>query len=129
MSNRGSQESSFVSSQTITVFDNLANETFTVVNTLQISQYRDHNNSNKDQDKDPQISDFNLYACIVDADVRHNYATLGVRFRESPIKAQTESNQVDTTSADAETTLKEDAVYINRYSNFDLFRQDHMRCK
>lgn len=73
----------FVASQTLTVFDNLENQTFTVVNNLQLSQYNDKTQSQKIRSNTMPFSDFNLYACIVDADVRHNYATLGVNYRET----------------------------------------------
>lgn len=74
----GPLHESFVSSQTSTVFNSLANQTFTVVNSLQLSQYNDNIESTPRQD-----GVYNLYACIVDADVRHNYATLGVHLRRA----------------------------------------------
>ena len=107
----------FVCSQSITVFDNLVNQTFTVVNSLQLSHY----NTNVEEEVEDVVDEpttgprassaqpelesnkmplialpqaatqddvdddklFSLYACIVDADVRHNYATLGVNFRRA----------------------------------------------
>ena len=72
---------SFTCSQTTTIFDNIVNQTFTVVNSLHLSQYNDQIGSSQgDSDK------FNLYACIVEADVRRNYVTLGVHFRQASNK-------------------------------------------
>lgn len=157
-------ENSFVCSKSTTIFDNLLNQTFTVVNSLKLSHYNDagfdvaessgsgpdsgndadadddaaasadpHHNDYEESHKTPLddvssssrlgllnmnddakdadrsaptngINDllvappltqsagrqpnsaavqYNLYACIVDADVRHNYATLGVNFRST----------------------------------------------
>lgn len=74
----GPSHESFVSSQTSTVYNSLANQTFTVVNSFQLSQYNDNIESTPRQD-----GVYNLYACIVDADIRHNYATLGVHLRRA----------------------------------------------
>lgn len=79
----------FVCSQSTTIFDNLVNQTFTVVQKLQLSQYNDSShlktvNEGNSGTKRGVGEDVNLYACVVDADVRHNYATLGVHFREAP---------------------------------------------
>jgi len=68
----------FVCSESTTIFDNLANQTFTVVNSLLLSSYNDVEGGIS-----TFSSHYNLYACIVDADVRHNYATLGVNLRET----------------------------------------------
>lgn len=76
----------FACSQTTTIFDNLVNQTFTVINSLHLSQYKDLPDTSllSSSDLNAQSNhDYNLYACIVDADVRHNYATLGVHFRQT----------------------------------------------
>lgn len=69
------------------------NQTFTVVNSLHLSQYDDQATLGPDADHEEPLPAgrgrplaapnprHNLYACIVDADVRHNYATLAVHFR------------------------------------------------
>lgn len=94
-----------MSSQTSTVFDSLANQTFTVVNSLQLSQYNDNidsssaaaaaatSSASSSSSPTPTPSSlrksdgvYNLYACIVDADVRHNYATLGVHLRRALVQ-------------------------------------------
>lgn len=75
----------FVCSQTTTIYDDLANQTFTVINKLHLSQYNDYGDLLELPDEarmSPQAS-YNFYACIIDADVRHYYATLGVYFKQA----------------------------------------------
>lgn len=98
MSDKQQKRKRFVCSESKTIFNNLSNQTFTVINSLQLSQYNDfvqqessslpmkdiHHNHRSRTGRMPG-GNFNLYACIVDADVRHNYATLGVHFRPNPI--------------------------------------------
>jgi len=128
----------FVCTKSTTVFDNLLNQTFTVVGSLKLSQFNDmemhkrkgqrkqmnsfgseapidisstarsmqkieprqrHRQSSliRGQQTGPQTgsgplfkplqynqAQYDLFACIVDADVRHAYATLGVNFRHAP---------------------------------------------
>lgn len=108
----------FVCSQSISIFDNLLNQTFTVVNNLKLSQFNDKielppppptsatasttkTTTTRDENDDdaanglpsplinPSDTDgglYNLYACFVDADIRHDYATLGVYFRQASAK-------------------------------------------
>lgn len=58
----------FVCTESCTIYDDLTNQTFTVINNLQLSQYNDQFDEN-----------LNLYACLVDADVRHQSASLAVQ--------------------------------------------------
>lgn len=81
-----------VLSQSITIFDNLVNQTFTVVNGLQLSQCvepagaRAYDLLGVDKRSgDTTSGQHNLYACMVDADVRHSFATLAVNYRTAPI--------------------------------------------
>lgn len=134
---------SFVASQTTTIFDNLDNQTFTVVSSLQLSQYNDVVEMETVKTNSlPMGSEYNLYACIVDADVRHNYATLGVHFRESPRKIPSEisrrlraksvlakSKSLDI--ANRESMMNKVAVEVptDSYANYDLFRENQLKCK
>lgn len=85
--------SSFVQSQSTSLFNNLANQTFTVVNNVQISMGAGLHDllqdpaakttraaAADDAGRRATGSSGNLFACIVDADVRHNFVTLGVNF-------------------------------------------------
>lgn len=122
-------EKPFVCSQTTTVFDNLMNQTFTVVNKLQLSQYSDLVDHGKTVRS--ISSNINLYACIVDADIRHNYATLGVHFREAPSKipqdiskrlqAQSAFLSMDQNDNNFDPVQKD----VESFTNFDLFRENH----
>lgn len=111
-----------MASQSVTIFDNLANQTFTVINSLQLSQYNDHVSDSGESSNigGSAISDFNLYACIVDADVRHNYATLGVRYIKTPRKVPILNPAF----------RPQQKSYLNqKYPSFDLFRQNQLRCE
>lgn len=136
---------SFVCSQTSTIFDNLINQTFTMVNSLQLSQYNDvveqetiRSNSFRDE------GDYNLYACIVDADVRHNYATLGVHLRQAPRKIPAEISKrlharsaVLTTSPEPISSsphmrlIRTNKIdHQQTYTNYDLYREaQKLHCK
>lgn len=74
----------FVSSLSTTIYDDLANQTFTVINKLHLSQYNDLIGDSSLAQVDRANRAYNLYACLVDADVRHHYATLGVYFKRAP---------------------------------------------
>lgn len=132
---------SFVSSQTTTIFDNLANQTFTVVSSLQLSQYNDK--SEHIEANSLPIGNFNLYACIVDADVRHNFATLGVHLRETPRKIPFEISQrlrarsiltksQKFSSLSNEPLIAESKqlpIELKSYPNYDSIRESHLQCK
>lgn len=140
------QPRSFVASQTKTIFDNLDNQTFTVVSSVQLSQYNDRVESETIKSAPPSMGgDYNLYACIVDADVRHNYATLGVHFRESPSKipseisrrllaksALTYSNSKSSDISKPDPTIARisgDVISTDSYANFNLLRDDQLKCE
>lgn len=136
---------SFVSSQTTTIFDNLDNQTFTVVSNLQLSQYNDRVKSETIESGSLSIEgDYNLYACIVDADVRHNYATLGVHFRESPSKISSEISRrfraksvLDSESKASDISDRQpglnrmpgEGIPANNFASFGLLRENQLKCK
>lgn len=135
---RSKSSSSFTCSQSTSIFDNLENQTFTVVSSLQLGQYNDIIESEaaiKPHSTIPR--NYNLYACIVDADVRHNYATLGVHLREKPSKIPFEiSKRLHARSVISKSELSKRATVQNMitskgkdHDKFDLFRQDHIRGK
>ena len=114
----------------MTVFDNLENQTFTVVNNLQLSQYNDRTQS---RSSNLPLSDYNLYACIVDADVRHNYATLGVHFREALGKFAfevTKRLRARTVTSESNEAHQWPTDISPSGSNvYDLFRTNEIQCK
>lgn len=135
---RGGSSSSFTCSQSTSIFDNLENQTFTVISSLQLGQYNDMIESGaaiKPYSIIPQ--NYNLYACIVDADVRHNYATLGVHLREKPSKipfeiskrlhARSVMSKSDTSKRKPVSNLSSSGK--KSYENFDLYRKNHIRGK
>lgn len=72
----------FVLSQSTTLFNNLVNQTFTVVNNLQLSRNNVDRFGHAPITREPSspTSSRNLFACMVDADVRHDFVTIGVNF-------------------------------------------------
>lgn len=138
--NNERQSSRFVCTESTTIFDNLVNQTFTVINSLQLSQYKDNANQ-QEAIKSADIDDasFNLYACIVDADVRHNYATLGVYFKEGPnsklsidlskrLKARSIINKKLHKRHEPELQLEKQTTRLYQNS-FDFYRDSSLECK
>lgn len=124
---------SFVASQTVTIFDNLENQTFTVVNSIQLSQYNDRTQLQSISSNTSPMSDCNLYACIVDADVRHSYATLGVHFRETLGKFS-----LDVTKRMRARSIMPGATGVSQWPTgvaqsdaniYNLFRTSQIHCK
>lgn len=159
---RPSSSRSFVCSQSITIFDNLGKQTFTVVNGLQLSQYNDDpswspNRSRRSASKprkrrgsplDGHDDHYNLYACIVDADVRHSYATLGVHFRQTAsglpvelrnrlqvrsmldeVRSSTGANYVASASLAENDDDNEDHQLPLATGNYNFLRESHLNCK
>lgn len=135
-----SRSRSFVCSQTTAIFDNLSNQTFTVVTNLQLGQYNDRVEAGAVQADSLDMDDYNLYACIVDADIRHNYATLGVHFREAPNKIPYEirkrlNARAATTKSEQSTKRKSTQISgINadsseKFSEYNLYRESLLQCK
>lgn len=158
-SNSNNSKSSFVCSQSTTIFDNLINQTFTVVNSLQLSQYNDFVQSKTSgvsqspssppspasASSSSSFSDsyYNLYACIVGADIRHNYATLGVNFRQAPghlpleLSKRLHAKSILAARSTAEKhmervkskSMRPDRVDQDNYANFDLLRENQLKCE
>lgn len=129
------------------------NQTFTVVNSLQLSQYNDTVGLSSDYSdhagNDPQgdpVADagghYNLYACIVDADIRHNYATLGVHFRETGkisfelSKRLHAKSMMEKDIASTSATLRGDnggqstnELDENDLTKFNFLRDGELKCK
>lgn len=77
---------SFVASQTLTTFNNLSNQTFTVINSLHLTQYNDNINEisykqGNGNQKDDLLLGYNIYACLVKADFRRSYARIAINLR------------------------------------------------
>lgn len=126
----------FVCSESTTIFDNLVNQTFTVINRLQLSQFNDR--ADRDGNEVGHSGENNLYACIVDADIRHTYVTLGVSFRNGPnanlpldlgkrllkarsiIRMQTEKSPIK---------LSGNKLAPEAYNSYDLFKESPLECE
>lgn len=86
----GEPSENFVCSQSVTIFDNLLNQTFTVVNSLKLSEHSHEQTGGLNLAPTSQVRvepnnerHHDLYACMVTADVRHECATLGVNIRHA----------------------------------------------
>ena len=90
--------SSFIASELQTTFNNLSNQTFTVVNSLLLTQYNDRQNeltraalqassspatmANASGELSATLVAVHVYACVVEADYRHSVARLAINMRE-----------------------------------------------